>query len=581
MSKYISQYDEVVSSDSTDYYLLQRGTAYKKFTKANFFNQIANELGIGQSTLVGLTDVDTTYLSNGDTISYNSATETFEFVALVGSVALDDITDVTITGLATNDVLAWNGSAYVNNATYARVSGVTTGFIPVSTGSNTFTNGTLTDNGTNIGFNTATYTYSFSFGGNTARTFGVNRHTTADTAGVSFSHYAGGATSGATNKNGGNYDIYSGISTGTGTSQFNVYTSPAGSTGTTDNTQTLKLNIDGSGTAYFTTSTANSKWKAGHNLATILTQTTGIGIEMARPSDGSYTVHGGMFASATSDTLTFSGFGSGFRFVRNPSTDTVAGVTIGSGYNASIISGVSSSTYRYQFYRTYVDTENQSLFSCTNASGTNADAAKKPTAIEAVTSVTNSVSYNVGIGIAVSGSTYLSSTGNLAMYIIDSSHIYSVGGGLYLGNAPSTTIKFQCIGASTHTQMASFNQENISSGNSTIVTIQSSAAAASTNKYGLYMNITGGAINTAVYIERGNFVTLLETRVGIGTATPNASSRLEISSTVGGFLTARMTATQASAITGVNGLSLYVTDTNGTFTSVGFWGYENGAWVKL
>ena len=42
-----------------------------------------------------------------------------------------------------------------------------------------------------------------------------------------------------------------------------------------------------------------------------------------------------------------------------------------------------------------------------------------------------------------------------------------------------------------------------------------------------------------------------------------------------------MTATQASAITPVAGLMLYVTNTNGTFTSIGFWGYENATWVKL
>ncbi|MFN7656323.1 MAG: hypothetical protein ACK5OW_00875 [bacterium] len=56
---------------------------------------------------------------------------------------------------------------------------------------------------------------------------------------------------------------------------------------------------------------------------------------------------------------------------------------------------------------------------------------------------------------------------------------------------------------------------------------------------------------------------------------------LELSSTTQGLLLPRMTSTQASAITAVNGLILYVTDTNLTFTSVGFWGYENGSWVKL
>jgi hypothetical protein len=41
------------------------------------------------------------------------------------------------------------------------------------------------------------------------------------------------------------------------------------------------------------------------------------------------------------------------------------------------------------------------------------------------------------------------------------------------------------------------------------------------------------------------------------------------------------TAIEASALTLDDGLLVYVTSTNGTFTSVGFWGVVNGAWVKL
>jgi hypothetical protein len=70
--------------------------------------------------------------------------------------------------------------------------------------------------------------------------------------------------------------------------------------------------------------------------------------------------------------------------------------------------------------------------------------------------------------------------------------------------------------------------------------------------------------------------------IGIGTATPVASAALEISSTTKGFLPPRMTATQASAISSpAQGLMLFVTDTNGTFTSVGWWGYNGSTWEKL
>lgn len=42
-----------------------------------------------------------------------------------------------------------------------------------------------------------------------------------------------------------------------------------------------------------------------------------------------------------------------------------------------------------------------------------------------------------------------------------------------------------------------------------------------------------------------------------------------------------ITATAASALTPEDGMFFYVTSTDATFTSIGFWGRENGAWVKL
>jgi hypothetical protein len=51
--------------------------------------------------------------------------------------------------------------------------------------------------------------------------------------------------------------------------------------------------------------------------------------------------------------------------------------------------------------------------------------------------------------------------------------------------------------------------------------------------------------------------------------------------TDGVFKAGKFTATEASALTPADADFIYVTSTNGTFTSVGFWGYENGTWVKL
>lgn len=41
------------------------------------------------------------------------------------------------------------------------------------------------------------------------------------------------------------------------------------------------------------------------------------------------------------------------------------------------------------------------------------------------------------------------------------------------------------------------------------------------------------------------------------------------------------TAAAAGALSAANGMLIYVTNTDATFTSIGFWGRENGAWVKL
>lgn len=44
---------------------------------------------------------------------------------------------------------------------------------------------------------------------------------------------------------------------------------------------------------------------------------------------------------------------------------------------------------------------------------------------------------------------------------------------------------------------------------------------------------------------------------------------------------AKMTAAAASLLVPVDGDTVYVTTTDGTFTTVGFWGYENGAWGRF
>lgn len=121
------------------------------------------------------------------------------------------------------------------------------------------------------------------------------------------------------------------------------------------------------------------------------------------------------------------------------------------------------------------------------------------------------------------------------------------------------------------------------------------------NSYGLYINNQSGAstLNCAILTNAGNIVfneggdattdfrvegdtdaNLLFTdasadAVGIGTATPTTSAKLDISSTAGALLIPRMTTDQKTALTPTNGMIVYDATLNK------FQGYENGAWTSF
>lgn len=70
--------------------------------------------------------------------------------------------------------------------------------------------------------------------------------------------------------------------------------------------------------------------------------------------------------------------------------------------------------------------------------------------------------------------------------------------------------------------------------------------------------------------------------MGSSATAPAVSAKLELVSTTQGFLMPRMTAAQASAIASpATGLLLFVTNTDATFTAVGWWGYNGSAWTQL
>ncbi len=89
----------------------------------------------------------------------------------------------------------------------------------------------------NVGIGTTSPTNILSLGGNSARTIWMERHTTANTAGNNLTLQSGGATAGATDKDGGMLVEAPGLSTGTGKSSIRLQSlSRAASTATSNNT---------------------------------------------------------------------------------------------------------------------------------------------------------------------------------------------------------------------------------------------------------------------------------------------------------------------------------------------------------
>jgi len=106
-------------------------------------------------------------------------------------------------------------------------AGTTNTGLYVDTVSNATNNYAAIFAGGNVGIGTTSPTNILSLGGNSARTFWMERNTLADTAGNSLTLQSGGATSGATDKNAGALILKSGTSTGAGTGQIQFWTSPA------------------------------------------------------------------------------------------------------------------------------------------------------------------------------------------------------------------------------------------------------------------------------------------------------------------------------------------------------------------
>lgn len=88
----------------------------------------------------------------------------------------------------------------------------------------------------------------------------MKRHLTSNTAWNNFVVQAGWATSGATDKDGGDLALLSGISTGSGDSNIVFYTATAWGSGTTDRTPTIKMTLKWSGVLNFSAMPTSATW---------------------------------------------------------------------------------------------------------------------------------------------------------------------------------------------------------------------------------------------------------------------------------------------------------------------------------
>lgn len=141
----------------------------------------------------------------------------------------------------------------------------------------------------NVGIGTASPTNSLSFSGSAAQTIWMERNPTSNTAGNSLTLQGSGATTGATNKGGGTLFLSSGISTGTGNSNIQFLTYPAGTSGTSDNGSLVAATLSASGTS-------------GSNAATTLQANAGSGTDQ---NGGNLTLASGISTGTGSSSIFF------------------------------------------------------------------------------------------------------------------------------------------------------------------------------------------------------------------------------------------------------------------------------------
>ena len=197
---------------------------------------------------------------NGNLVRSGGSGETITITSSTGGGA---IIQGARTGFKTLQVRAVSGQT-ANLFEWQNSSGVGFGAIDVSG---------------NVGIGTTSPTNILSITGQSAKTIGSERNTTAATAGQNLTVRVGGAVVGGTNLNGGTLILAGGISTGTGTSGVQIQSCAAGASGTADNALATRIEVSGANIGFFgVTPVARQVVPTGSTTDAVITALQNLGL---------------------------------------------------------------------------------------------------------------------------------------------------------------------------------------------------------------------------------------------------------------------------------------------------------------